>query len=227
MAQRSAPASSAPRPEGQGRRVRGLDAEQRRARRRDDLLAASLSLFGDKGYANVSIEEICQTAYVGTKSFYEHFDSKEACYLALFDQLGSTLQARVQGALADQTGTDPAGIDDFIRTFAGALMADPRIPKVLFSQSTSVSPAVERRRRANRRWAASLIETIWRQYGIIGPEAPRPWIHNVTIGLVGALFELIADWLADHDPSVEGDIESLIQPMIEFHHVVRDGLAAR
>src|SRR3954471_3369174 len=111
-----------------GRTVRGLDAEQRRALRRADLLAAALTLFGRKGFAAVSIEEICQTAYVGTKSFYELFDSKEACYLALFEQLADDLSARMQAALAGSGGS----IDDLIETFARTLVADPQVPRVVF-----------------------------------------------------------------------------------------------
>ena len=60
-----------------GRRVRGLDADQRRKQRRDQLLATTLDLLAAKGYQSVSIEQICQTAYVSTKSFYELFDSKD------------------------------------------------------------------------------------------------------------------------------------------------------
>ena len=64
------------------RTIRGMDAEQRRAQRREQLLAAAFELFARDGYANTSIEQICQTAYVGNKAFYDLFDSKEDCYIA-------------------------------------------------------------------------------------------------------------------------------------------------
>src|SRR6266508_4521605 len=78
-----------------GRRIRGLDAHQRQARRRADLLEATLELVATKGYANTSIEQICQTAFVGTKSFYEIFDSKEACYLAHIEETSRQISERV------------------------------------------------------------------------------------------------------------------------------------
>lgn len=39
-----------------GRRIRGLDAEQRRAQRRAQLLTAAFDLFARDGYVNTSIE---------------------------------------------------------------------------------------------------------------------------------------------------------------------------
>jgi len=48
-------------------------------------LTAAFELFARDGYVNTSIEQICQTAYVGNKAFYELFDSKEDCYLALMN----------------------------------------------------------------------------------------------------------------------------------------------
>lgn len=195
-----------------GRTVRGLDAEQRRAQRRADLLAAALTLFGRKGFAAVPIEEICQTAYVGTKSFYELFDSKEACYLALFEQLADDLLVRMRTALAEA-----GGIEDLIETFARTLVADPMVPRVVFGQSAGVSPTVERRRRENRRWAAGFVEAVWRQHGVIEPDRE---IRTIAIATVGALFELITDWLFDGGE----DVDELIGQMVAYHRIVRAGL---
>jgi AcrR family transcriptional regulator len=195
-----------------GRTVRGLDAEQRRAQRRADLLAAALTLFGRKGFGGVSIEEICQTAYVGTKSFYELFDSKEACYLALFEQLAADLTARVQAARHDT-----AGIDGLIETFTRVLVDDPRVPRVVFAQSAGVSPAVERRRRENRRWAAGFVEAVWRQHGVVGPDRD---VRHLALATVGALFELVTDWLFDEAE----DVDELIGRLVACHRVVRVGL---
>ncbi|MFI9385068.1 TetR/AcrR family transcriptional regulator [Kutzneria sp. NPDC052558] len=195
-----------------GRTVRGLDAEQRRARRRADLLEAALTLFGRKGFAAVPIEEICQTAYVGTKSFYELFDSKEACYLALFEQLTADLSDRMQVALGEVDS-----IDGLIEKLAQVLVADLRRPQVLFGQSAGVSPVVERRRRENRRWAAGFVEGVWRHYGVIAPERD---VRAIALGTVGALFELIVDWLFDGT----GEAEELVARLTAYHRVVRAGL---
>jgi AcrR family transcriptional regulator len=156
----AAPRTSAqPRP----RTIRGLDADQRRAQRREQLLAAALELFARDGYANASIEEICQTAYVGNKTFYDLFD-KEDCYLALLRQVSERIESQVAQAMQESADADE---DELVRRllspFAHPLVDDPRVAMVTIGEAAGISPRVEAQRRENRRWAASFIESLWRR----------------------------------------------------------------
>src|SRR5688572_8537866 len=88
------------------RRVLGLDLEQRQQERRRLVLAAALELFGTQGYARTSIEQLCQTAGVGTNSFYDLFSSKEDVLIALYDELTTNLQDAVAQAFVDHHRDD-------------------------------------------------------------------------------------------------------------------------
>lgn len=204
---------------GTGRRVRGLDAAQRREQRRSDLISAALTLFAERGFLHVSIEELCQTAFVGTKSFYELFDNKEQCYLALFEGLA----ARLLGDMAEAQSRFGADNDRLIAAFVHRLTEDPRVPSVLFRRSTAVSPAVEAARRANRRSAATLVVHAWS-----AADPPESFgvaeLTSVALGFVGGMFELITDWLHEHDPSVPADVARLVEDLTRFHATVRRGL---
>jgi AcrR family transcriptional regulator len=200
-----------------GRRIRGLDADQRRAQRQDDLLAAALDLFAAAGYPNTSIEQICQAAFVGTKGFYEIFDSKEACYIALLRQVSATIEARMVEALRTLPDDEPAATEVLLSSFAHALVDDPRFAKVTFGQAGGISPAVERQRRENRRWAADFLTSVWQRNG-----APAdPSLYRVAIGVIGGLFDLVADWLLD-----PAEPDSLIADLTVFYQAVRRGLSA-
>jgi AcrR family transcriptional regulator len=205
-----------------GRRVRGLDADQRREQRRDQLLATTLDLLAEKGYQNVSIEQICQTAYVSTKSFYELFDSKEACYLTLLQQLSEQIEAQMQEVLR----AGPAGLDDLVAAFAHALVDDPRTARVTFGEASGVSRAVEQQRRVNRRWSASFLETAWRAYDVVPPRrrGPRVDLHRIAIGAIGGLFDMVADWLHDSDPADPEHVAALIADLTAFHRIVCAGI---
>lgn len=211
-----------------GRRIRGLDAEQRKQQRRDDLLDAALELFSANGYQSTSVEQICQLAYVGTKSFYELFESREDCYVALLRRLTE----RIMGTMVERFEELPA--DDeatatrtLIARFADALVDDPRVAKVTFGEGSAVSPAVERQRRANRRRAAEFIEAIWTRYGVAKPRGgKRRWLHHVAMGTIGGMFELVADWLLDADPTRESDRDELVAALTGFYDTVRAGLSA-
>ena len=203
-----------------GRRVRGLDADQRREQRRDQLLATALELLATKGYQTVSIEQICQTAYVSTKSFYELFDSKEACYLALLTQVSEQIEARMQDVLRGA----PSGLDELVAAFAHALVDDPRVARVTFGEASGVSRAVERQRRVNRRWAASFLASVWQQYGVTPPRRRRLDLHRIAIGTIGGMFDLVADWLHDSDPAEPAHVATLIADLTAFHRVVCAGI---
>jgi len=223
----------APSAEGRARRprtIRGLDAQQRRAQRREQLLAATLDLVARHGYLNTSIEQICQTAYVGNKAFYELFDSKEDCFLALLRDINDQIQDEVADVLR-QTADDAQQLERrALGVFAHALVDDPRIAMVTFGRAAGISPTVERQRRINRRQAAALIESFWRRYDLIDADADADAgadVGALAIATVGGLFEIVADWLHDHYPPRPGTTEALITELVEFTAVVRAGMTTR
>ncbi|MGH9113067.1 MAG: TetR/AcrR family transcriptional regulator [Acidimicrobiales bacterium] len=205
-----------------GRRIKGLDAVERQAERRRQLLDAALELFATKGYVNTSIEQICQTAFVGTKAFYELFDGKEACYLALLDELTQQMSDRVVAALDSAPDDERGTARVLVAAFAHAVVDDPRVARSTFGQAGGISFAVEEKRRANRRWAAGFLESVWARFGLTS--AADGSIHVVAVGLVGGLFDLVIDWL--HDAEDVSDIESLIDGLTQFYETVSAGLTA-
>ncbi|MEU4393511.1 TetR/AcrR family transcriptional regulator [Kribbella sp. NPDC023855] len=210
-----------------GRVIRGLTAEQRKAERREQLLDAALDLFATHGYLGTSIEQICSTAYVGTKSFYEVFDGREDCYVALLRRTSERLQADMMAVAARAEGNERQAAPRIISAFAHALLDDPRVAKVTFGQAGGISATVERQRRTNRRWAAGFLEQIWDRYDAPSGQSDKAESrarHAIAIGLVGGLFDLIADWLLDADPTVPDQVESLIEDLTSFYITVRRGL---
>jgi AcrR family transcriptional regulator len=53
---------------------------------RERILAATAELVAERGYQKTTIELIAKTARVALVTFYEHFPSKEECFLAAFDE---------------------------------------------------------------------------------------------------------------------------------------------
>jgi AcrR family transcriptional regulator len=77
-------APSPPAPATEEREPRGA---RRKRETRARLLEAALNLMAQKGMEGVAINEITEAADVGFGSFYNHFESKEAIYAALTDQV--------------------------------------------------------------------------------------------------------------------------------------------
>lgn len=204
-----------------GRKVRGLDAEQRREERRRSLRSTALELFASKGYHNTAIEELCQKAAVGTKGFYELYDSKEACYLDLFEQLTAELFEAVTTSL-NAIDAEQLDAETLIETFARHVVTDPRVLRVTFGEAAAISTTVERARRRNRRNAAALVETAWRRMGI---QLDDEFARHIALGLIGGLFEILLDWAHEHESIEEADITVLIARLTAFHDKIRAGLS--
>ncbi|KLU09379.1 TetR/AcrR family transcriptional regulator [Kocuria sp. SM24M-10] len=78
------------RPSPQPTTVRG----QAKARRRQDLLAASATLFAERGFAGVSIDDIGAAAGVSGPAVYRHFASKQAVLGAVLLEVSHDLLER-------------------------------------------------------------------------------------------------------------------------------------
>ncbi|MEX3812643.1 TetR/AcrR family transcriptional regulator [Paraburkholderia sp. BR13439] len=84
------------------------EREPRGARRKREtrarLLDAALRLMAEKGMEGVAINEITEAADVGFGSFYNHFESKEAIYATLVDNVFeefANMLDRLAGGLSD------------------------------------------------------------------------------------------------------------------------------
>lgn len=71
--------------------------------RREQLIAVGRSLFADKGFEAVSVEEIAAHAKVSKPIVYEHFGGKEGLYAVIVDREMQALTAALTAALSNPT----------------------------------------------------------------------------------------------------------------------------
>lgn len=72
--------------------------------RREQLIEVGRTLFADKGFEAVTVEEIASTAGVSKPVVYEHFGGKEGLYAVVVDREMNHLLSMISGALE---GTHP------------------------------------------------------------------------------------------------------------------------
>ena len=148
------------RPEGTGRRWRGLSSDERDAQRRRRLLDAGRDLFGTVGYTATPVQGICQHAGVSSRSFYELYDGREALITEVYEQATQDIERDVLAVVPTLAG--PArDLDGLVRSTLvaaiGPMLADERLGRVLEIEAVGVSEALETvRRRANGRIADAI-----------------------------------------------------------------------
>ncbi len=99
-------AAAAPAPEVRPVAAREPRGARRRRETREKLLEAAFRLMAEQGSDGVTINEITEEADVGIGSFYNHFESKEAIYGAVLDQVFEEFGDALDALTA--TVTDPA-----------------------------------------------------------------------------------------------------------------------
>lgn len=62
---------------------------------RDKLLESAATLFLDKGYEAISVNDICKHAEVSKGSFYHYFETKQALFLILMENWSSNLMQSI------------------------------------------------------------------------------------------------------------------------------------
>jgi AcrR family transcriptional regulator len=205
------------------RRILGLDDQQRQAQRRTLVLDAGLELFGSRGYAKTSIELLCQTAGIGTNSFYDLFPNKEAVLVGLYDRISERLvQLVAEAYLAHHD--QPDFIRALVAAFVHGAVDDPRVARVAFFEAAGVSDEVEEHRRTTRNAFVDGLLAIGRDIRDTHPQAadvdearpsgPSP--RRNAVAIVGAIVETTVDWLLDPDPD---PIDHLIDDIA--HHCDR------
>jgi TetR/AcrR family transcriptional regulator len=78
--------------------------EREKLRQREEMLAAALALFSDKGYHNVSMQEIAEKAEFAVGTLYKFFRNKEDLYKALISEQADRFHAALTEALAAEGG---------------------------------------------------------------------------------------------------------------------------
>ena len=83
---------------GLPRGPQALPPEQVAADQRERLYEATIKAVNERGFVATTISDLVAGAGVSRRSFYEHFENKEECLLATYDELIRRLTARIIAA---------------------------------------------------------------------------------------------------------------------------------
>lgn len=98
----------------------GLPREFVAQNQRERLLAALAECLEEKGYERTTVALIGKRAGVSKSDFYKQFESKDACFVAAYDDAVERIRARVQAACAERQdwgGGVLAALDSLLRLF--------------------------------------------------------------------------------------------------------------
>lgn len=124
-----------------GRTVR---AAQLRTERRRELLDVALSVFAQRGYHQTRISDIIEAASVARGTFYLYFESKQAIFEALLDDVLSRIRGAVVGV---EIGAGARPLRDQIHTtlvnLLSLVQAEPRLSRLVLREAVGLDPKID------------------------------------------------------------------------------------
>jgi AcrR family transcriptional regulator len=102
------------------------DNQRLKDERREEILRAALAVFARKGLAAAKISDVAQAAELSHGLVYHYFESKEAIYAALVEELFARVSADLD-AIAARDGSPLARIRAFVEHRLARLAAEPEM----------------------------------------------------------------------------------------------------
>jgi AcrR family transcriptional regulator len=158
------------------------------------MLGAAVQVVGEVGYGGMSVARVTSRAGVSRRTFYEQFEDREGCFLALFDQ---ALERASRVACDASAAAGSAGRDDWrgrvrVGLFAllGLVEDDPAVGSLLIVDALGVGPRVLERRAC----ALETLKTVINEGRVEAKRmrgAPSPPPPLTAEGVLGAVLSVI------------------------------------
>ncbi|MFF9571998.1 TetR/AcrR family transcriptional regulator [Streptomyces sp. NPDC014685] len=160
---------------------------------RDQILDAAESMFSSRGYADVTISQVCQASGLPVGSIYHHFTNKFGLLSAVVDR-ASTLFFDELPAVEELGGTDPLDRLGAYYDRAAEVMRDG-VPfmRLMFllqlqeDKDGKIAPLVHEARRRVRDELAAAIEPVARECGAPDAEELAEELAELTVSFTAGL----------------------------------------
>jgi AcrR family transcriptional regulator len=198
---------------------RGADAKRSKAAQgratRAALLEAARRLFGERGYAATSTEDVVAAAGVTKGALYHHFGGKPDLFQAVFEQVKHEISDRVAEVFM---------VPDAWTALAGGCQAlvdaqlDPAVRQIVLNDARSVL-GWETVREVDNRFGAVALRGALRKAMVAGVIRRAP-LRPLALLLTGALSEAcfyVSD--ADDPASARDEVRELVGEILEAFRV--------
>jgi AcrR family transcriptional regulator len=176
---------------------------------RERLIAGLAEAVAEKGYGGTTIADITRHAAVSRRTFYEHFDGKDECFVAAFETVTEQLRERIEEAYEGEEEWT-AAIDAAIGAMLGFLATEPNLARLAMVEALVAGPVVVERYDASVQTFLPYIEA--------GREGRTKAVlkrlsDSTEEALVGGMVSLIARRIVAGETD---KLESLRPDLVEF-----------
>ena len=152
------------------------------------LLDGMAQVIAEKGYADATIADIVAAAAVSRRTFYEHFEGKPECLIALYET-ASHASLRVLRDAVDPARPWQDQVQRALDAYLGAIAENPLLIRTLLIEILNLGlPGLAARRRVHGEIAA-FVRSIVNATGT----GQAPLSRELALALVGGIHELVLE----------------------------------
>ncbi|ANI38206.1 TetR/AcrR family transcriptional regulator [Mycolicibacterium vaccae] len=121
-----------------------LSREQVAAHQRQRLFEALATVMAENGYSRTTVEDLIRAAGVSKATFYQHFSSKQDCFMSAYARSQRHVIDGIEALPA--TGTPMQRFDIMLDRYLSYLAADPSTARLFLVEVYAAGPEAMRRR---------------------------------------------------------------------------------
>jgi AcrR family transcriptional regulator len=160
----------------------GSPASQVALDQRTRIQSAMIELAGEGGYEAVALRRLTTLSGVSTRTFYEHFEGKEECFLRTYELVVQRIGARVASAQAGEPDWSRR-VELALQGLAAELVNKPRAARLALLEIFAAGPAAhEAMARTESRFEEMLMEGFgsWPHQAVMSPLLAKAIVSGVT-----------------------------------------------
>ena len=176
---------------------------------RERLIAGLAEAVAENGYGGTTIGHITSHAAVSRRTFYEHFASKDECFVAAYDAVTVEMRDRVDAAFRDEDEW-PAAMRAGIAALLEFLVAEPNLARLSMVEALVAGPVVVERYDAA---IDGLIPYLREGREVAPPDLLESLSATTEEALIGGMVSLISRRIF---AGRTAELEALLPDILEF-----------
>jgi len=163
-----------------------------------------------RGYTDTTIADIVREASVSRRTFYEHFNTKTDCLIALYEAASHNALDLLRQAIDPRLDWEQQ-VEHAMRAYLGAMAASPQLVRTFFIEILALGPdGLAARRRVNREIADFMLAIV---NGSPPAGRARPLSAAMAMAVVGGVNELVLGYI---EQDRVADLQELVGPASEL-----------
>jgi AcrR family transcriptional regulator len=158
---------------------------------RERLIAAMAASITEKGYRDTTVADVVRIARTSRRNFYQHFEDRDACFLALFDATNDVMMGEIAAAVRPEQPLEEQ-VDAAVDAYIDNVSQRPALYASFVRELPGLGQAgTERGLATLERFADMMVALVDASRAIQPDMGARPLSMDTAIIIAGGLRELI------------------------------------